>query len=82
MLSSPSLQWSHFKNFLNLRSKRFRAVLGAKNEERESKTAQKIALARPKPKIPFLSLSLLRNQTETLATQTRILSKDSNLQQL
>ena len=26
-------------------------------------------LARPKPKIPFLGLSLLRNQTETLATQ-------------
>ena len=26
-------------------------------------------LARPKPRIPFLSLSLLRNQTETLATQ-------------
>ena len=27
-------------------------------------------LARPKPRIPFLGLSLLRNQTETLATQT------------
>ena len=27
-------------------------------------------LARPKPRIPFLCLSLLRNQTETLATQT------------
>ena len=26
-------------------------------------------LARSKPKIPFLGLSLLRNQTETLATQ-------------
>ena len=26
-------------------------------------------LARPKPRIPFLGLSLLRNQTETLATQ-------------
>ena len=26
-------------------------------------------LARPKPKIRFLGLSLLRNQTETLATQ-------------
>ena len=25
--------------------------------------------ARPKPKIPFLGLSLLRNQTEALATQ-------------
>ena len=26
-------------------------------------------LARPKPRIPFLRLSLLRSQTETLATQ-------------
>ena len=26
-------------------------------------------LARPKPRIPFLGLSMLRNQTETLATQ-------------
>ena len=29
-------------------------------------------LAGPKPRIPFLGLSLLRNQTETLATQARI----------
>ena len=28
-------------------------------------------LARSKPKVPFLGLSLLRNQTETLATQAR-----------
>ena len=28
-------------------------------------------LARSKPRIPFLGLSLLRNQTETLATQAR-----------
>ena len=28
-------------------------------------------LARPKPRIPFLGLSLLRNQTETLATQAK-----------
>ena len=28
-------------------------------------------LARPNPKIPFLGLSLFRNQTETLATQAR-----------
>ena len=27
--------------------------------------------AQPKPKIPFLCLSLLRNQTETLAIQAR-----------
>ena len=29
-------------------------------------------IARPKPRIPFLGLSLLRNQTETLATQAKI----------
>ena len=29
-------------------------------------------LARPKPKIPFLCLSLLRNKTETLATQANV----------
>ena len=29
-------------------------------------------LARPKPRIPFLGLSLLRNQTETLATQAKL----------
>ena len=28
-------------------------------------------LARPKPRIPFLGLSLLRNQTEKLATQAK-----------
>ena len=41
-------------------------------------------LARPKPKIPFHGLSLLRNQTETLTTQTidprsRFSSKPSRL---
>ena len=53
----------------------------AKNEEQESKTARKMArvkerggalvpfFARLKPKIPFLGLSVLRNKTETLATQ-------------
>ena len=29
-------------------------------------------LARPKPRIPFHGLSLLRNQTETLATQAKL----------
>ena len=29
-------------------------------------------LARSKPKISFIGLSLLRNQTETLATQARL----------
>ena len=53
----------------------FLCGLGAKNQERESKTARKVFLAlvsflaRSKPKAPFLGLSLLRNQTETLATQ-------------
>ena len=28
-------------------------------------------LARPKPKMPFLGLSLLRNQTQTLTTQAQ-----------
>ena len=46
----------------------------APEEEAVSRsTARKVALvpffARPKPKIPFLGLTLLRNQTETLATQ-------------
>ena len=42
-----------------------------------------MALAGPKPKIPFLGLlSLLLNLTETLATQDRILSTDLNVQQL
>ena len=31
-------------------------------------------LARPKPRIPLLGLSLLRNQTETLATQATLRS--------
>ena len=68
--------------------------LGAKNEERESKTARKVAqvksgegphfhflalvsfLARPKPRIPFLGPSLLRNQTETFATQAKNLNEN------
>ena len=51
-----------------LRSKRFRAV----SEQRMRNESQDLAKngARPKPKIPLLGLSLLRNQTETLcATQ-------------
>ena len=44
---------------------------GAKNEERESKTVALVPFfARPK-QIPLLDLLLLRNQTETLATQAR-----------
>ena len=53
---------------VSLPSQRFCAV-----SERESKTVRRLAvvpfLARPKPKIPFLGLSFLQNQTETLATQ-------------
>ena len=51
----PHESWSAWQAFL--------CGLGAKNEEQESKTA------RSKPKIPFHGLFLLRNQTETLATQ-------------
>ena len=52
----------------SLRSKAFLCGLGAKNEEQESLVS---FLARPVPRIPFLDLglSLLPNQTETLATQ-------------
>ena len=61
----------------------FLCSLGAKNEELESKTARQNGaskrqgrghvsfLARSKPKMPFLGLSLLRNLTGTLATQAR-----------
>ena len=55
---------------------------GAKNEEQESKTVRKLAqvkervlvsfLARSKPKIPFHGLFLLRNQTETLVSKSKI----------
>ena len=67
----------------------FLCGLGEKNEERESKTARKVAqvkerghflalvsfLARSKPKVPFLGISLLRNQTETLAKQANNLGQ-------
>ena len=48
------------------REKAFPCGLGAKNEERVKDRA------RPKPRIPFLGLPLLRNQTETLATQAKL----------
>ena len=63
----------------------FLCGLGAKNEEQESKTARKMAQVKErggvgsrfisravKPKIPFHGLFLLRNQTETLATQASL----------
>ena len=34
-------------------------------------------LARSKPQVPFLGISLLRNQTETLATQARLTAPES-----
>ena len=37
-------------------------------------------LARPKPRIPFLGLSLLRNSTETLATQANAVGKGSPIE--
>ena len=65
----------------SLRSKCFRAVsrvkCRAKNDLFPSLLFHFWALvsflARPKPRIPFLGLSLLRNSTETLATQARTL---------
>ena len=48
---------------------------GMRVKDREKSGASKRALvsflARSKPKVPFLGISLLRNQTETLATQAR-----------
>ena len=60
----------------SLRSKRA-YCFGVKKEEQESKTVRKMAhfltlvpfLAPSEAKIPFLCLSLLRNQMETLASQ-------------
>ena len=59
----------------SLRSQRFRAVLEQRTRN-ESQTPRHFHfldlvsfLVRPKPRIPFLGLFLLRNQTETLATQ-------------
>ena len=65
----------------SLRSKRFRAVSRVKDRAKNVPTPSPLFhflalvsfLARPKPRIPFLGLSLLRNSTETLATQARTL---------
>ena len=62
----------------NLRSKRFRVF----KEQRTRDEALVSFLARPKPKISFLSLSLLRNQTETLATQASIYTVRFHLRRL
>ena len=40
-----------------------------KDREKSGFLALVSFLARSKPKVPFLGISLLRNQTETLATQ-------------
>ena len=63
--------------FTSLRSRRFHAVSGAKNEEREpvSFFGFRSVSRAAKPKIPYLGLSLRRNQTETLATQATIHQK-------
>ena len=50
----------------------FPCGFGAKTEEGKSKTTQSPFFARPKPKIPFIDLSLFRNQTETPATKATV----------
>ena len=52
-------------------SVRFRSKeLGTRVKDRTKSFLALVSfLARSKPKVPFLGLSLLRNQTETLATQ-------------
>ena len=66
----------------SVRSKRFRAESWSKErgtrvkdsaKNGASKKALVSILAQPKPKIPLLSLSLLWNQPETLATQATVL---------
>ena len=65
----------------SLRSKPFRAVSRVKDRAKNGPSPSPLFhflalvsfLARPKPRIPFLGLSLLRNSTETLATQARTL---------
>ena len=55
-------------------SVRFRSKeRGARVKDR-AKNGVSTFLARPNPRIPFLGLSLLRNQTETLATQAKYMS--------
>ena len=59
----------HIKS--SLRSKRFRAV-SEERTRKESQTPRENGASKRSgrgPKIPFLDLSLLRNQTETFATQ-------------
>ena len=57
-----------FQKIASLRSKRFRAVSEQGSRE---KLALVSFLARPKPRILFLGLSLLQKSTETLATQAK-----------
>ena len=69
------------RNLNSLRSKCFRAVSRVKCRAKNGLfpfplfhfLAVVSFLARPKPRIPFLGLSLLRNSTETLASQARTL---------
>ena len=60
------------KNVSSLRAIAYVASVSVRfrRKERGTRVKDRVSfLARPKPRIPFLGLSLLRNQTETLATQ-------------
>ena len=59
------------------------ASVSVRFRSKERGTRVKIALvsflARPKPRIPFLGLSLLRNQAKTLSTQATVLDDHLHL---
>ena len=65
----------------SLRSKRFRVVSEQKTRSESQRMArvrgEVISRAAKNPRIPFLSLSLLRNSMETIATQARVPAEDS-----
>ena len=52
-----------------------------RSKERETRVKMALVsfLVRPKPRIPFLGLSLLRNQTKTLSTQATVLDDHLHL---
>ena len=49
-----------------------------RSKERGTKVKMAQAKERPKPRIPFLGLSFLRNQTETIATRATMLFSGSS----
>ena len=49
-----------------------------RSKERGTKVKMAQAKERPKPRIPFLGLPFLRNQTETIATQATMLFSGSS----